>query len=40
MEPNEARELIDQTAGSLGMGDKLRQKHIDSIIEESDGHPM
>ena len=35
----EAEELIDQTARSLGLVSRIDSAYIDTLIEESDGHP-
>jgi hypothetical protein len=39
MEPQEAENLIDQTARGLGIGYLISSRQRDQIIEESDGHP-
>lgn len=39
MERGEAEILIDQTARSLGIEEKIQARHVEEIIEQSDGHP-
>lgn len=39
MTDSQCRELINLTAKRLGIVDKLTEKYINSVIEESDGHP-
>ncbi|MEH2539051.1 MULTISPECIES: NB-ARC domain-containing protein [unclassified Bradyrhizobium] len=39
MEPQEAENLIAQTAQKLGISHLISSKHRDQIIEESNGHP-